>query len=53
MNTPLPNKILKSLCVFCASSSEVHQKYIDLAADLGTMLAQARICLVYGGHRAG
>ena len=53
MNTPLPNKILKSLCVFCASSSEVHQKYIDLAADLGTMLAQAHICLVYGGAQGG
>ncbi|MCB9982959.1 MAG: TIGR00730 family Rossman fold protein [Rhodospirillales bacterium] len=53
MNTPLPNKILKSLCVFCASSSEVHHKYMDLAAQLGQELACSGIRLVYGGVQGG
>jgi uncharacterized protein (TIGR00730 family) len=44
---------LKAICVFCASSNAVDQKYIDEAFNLGCMLGSADIDLVYGGASIG
>ncbi len=37
------------VCVFCASSEQIPQRYIDLAADVGTELARRGHTLVSGG----
>lgn len=44
---------MKSLCVFCGSSSGVRKEYVELARRLGTALAEQHISLVYGGGRVG
>jgi uncharacterized protein (TIGR00730 family) len=44
---------IKSVCVYCGSSSQVDQHYRDAAVRLGTLLAGQRITLVYGGGRVG
>jgi hypothetical protein len=44
---------LYSLCVYCGSSNTVDQKYRDVAADLGKVLAENDITLVFGGGRVG
>ena len=41
------------LCVFCGSSSGNDPAYSELAQQLGRVLAQRRIGLVYGGGRVG
>ena len=44
---------VKRLCVYCGSSGRVHEAYRTAAKQLGTMLADAGIELVYGGGRVG
>lgn len=44
---------MKRLCVFCGSNSGHDPVYSALAAQLGRVLAQRRIGLVYGGGRIG
>ncbi len=44
---------IKSLCVFCGSSDKVEQKYLDTALNLGSLLAQEKIRLVYGAGSTG
>ncbi|RCG18690.1 TIGR00730 family Rossman fold protein [Sphaerisporangium album] len=38
-----------AICVFCSSSQKIDQKYIDLAAEVGTELARRGHTLVSGG----
>src|SRR5436309_14297649 len=38
-----------AVCVFCASSDLIPQRYIDLAADVGTEIARRGHTLVSGG----
>ncbi|MFM9972916.1 MAG: TIGR00730 family Rossman fold protein [Burkholderiales bacterium] len=45
--------IVKSLCVFCGSSPGAQPAYLQAASDLGTLLAQNNIQLVYGGGNLG
>lgn len=45
--------ILKSICVFCGSSIGADDAYRDAAADLGQLLAERGIRLVYGGGKVG
>ncbi len=45
--------ILKTVCVFCASSSRVDAVYLDAARDLGRRLGRHGILLVYGGASIG
>ena len=40
---------MAAVCVFCASSETIPQRYIDLAADVGTELARRGHSLVSGG----
>ncbi len=44
---------IRSVCVYCGSSSRVDQRYKDNAKTIGTMLAQKGIDVVYGGGRVG
>jgi uncharacterized protein (TIGR00730 family) len=38
-----------AICVFCASSQKIDQKYLDLATEVGTELARRGHTLVSGG----
>ncbi len=44
---------MKTLCVYCSSSSRLDKKYYDAAEALGIGLAQHGWALVYGGGKAG
>ncbi len=44
---------LKSICVYCGSSSGNHEIYTETAAELGKTLATQGITLIYGGGRVG
>lgn len=44
---------IRSVCVYCGSSSRVNQRYKDNAALLGQQLAKKGIDVVYGGGRVG
>jgi uncharacterized protein (TIGR00730 family) len=44
---------IKSLCVFCGSSGNIDQEYINEAQKVGKLLAEYNIRLVYGGSRLG
>ncbi len=43
----------KRLCVFCGSSSGRGEKYLEMANQLGKILVQKNIGLVYGGATIG
>ncbi len=45
--------MIRSICVFCASSDNIPRAYFTPAAGLGRLLAQNNITLVYGGGKAG
>ena len=45
--------MIKSVCVYCASSERSDSVYLEAAARLGTILAEAGITLVYGGSQLG
>ena len=44
---------IKSVCVYCGSSSEVDPRHRAAAAALGARLAARGVTLVYGGGRVG
>lgn len=44
---------MKSICVFCGSSDNVHPNYISGARLMGRTLAERGIRLVYGGGKTG
>jgi uncharacterized protein (TIGR00730 family) len=44
---------MQRLCVFCGSNSGAAPEYAVVAADLGRLLAERGIVLVYGGSNAG
>lgn len=46
-------KELKSVCVFCGSSTGNNQVIIDSAKKLGLIIAEQNIKLVYGGAKVG
>lgn len=41
------------VCVFCASSRGIDQRYADVAREVGAQLARRGIGLVYGGAKVG
>lgn len=45
--------MLRRLCVFCGSSLGIQAAYAQVADDLGLLLAQRGIELVYGGGNVG
>ena len=44
---------MRSLCVFCGSSTGHERAYVEAARTLGRMLAESGIRLVFGGGRVG
>lgn len=44
---------LQSICVFCGSSTGNDPEYTQLGYQLGTVLAEQEITLVYGGAKIG
>ena len=45
--------MMKSICVFCGSSDSVHADYLHAAHEMGKLLAEKGIRLVYGGGKTG
>jgi uncharacterized protein (TIGR00730 family) len=45
--------VMKSICVFCGSSDNVHTDYIEGARLMGRILAERGIRLIYGGGKTG
>lgn len=45
--------MIKSLCIYCASSSNIDASYKALAADIGVWVAARNIEIVYGGGHVG
>lgn len=41
--------VTKTICVFCASSQDIDDKYLNLASELGAAIAQKKYGLVTGG----
>jgi uncharacterized protein (TIGR00730 family) len=48
-----PKPVIKTLCVYAASSDAVAPRFFELAAAAGRMMAQRHITLVYGGGQIG
>jgi uncharacterized protein (TIGR00730 family) len=44
---------MKSLCVFCGSKEGKSQKYIELGVELGKLMGEQNIPLIYGGGSVG
>jgi len=44
---------IRALCVYCGSSSQVSQKHLSAARELGALAAGAGVEIVYGGGRVG
>lgn len=42
-----------SICVFCGSSQNVSPMFINLARDVGALLAKRKVRVIYGGARNG
>ena len=42
-----------TICVFASSSSRIYKEYAAAASNLGLLLAQAKIDVVYGGGGIG
>ncbi len=46
-------ELIRSVCVFCASSNSVDTSFLTMAFDLGQRLAKNGIQLIYGGASIG
>jgi uncharacterized protein (TIGR00730 family) len=44
---------MKSICVFCGSSDSVHADYLTAARQMGQILAERGIRLIFGGGKTG
>jgi len=44
---------MQYICVYCASSTQIHSDYFQAADKLGKILAEANITLIYGGGATG
>lgn len=44
---------LKSVCVYCASSTQIDEKYFRAAEELGTLIAQRGLRLITGAGKLG
>ena len=48
-----PARVIRSICVFCGSRHGQNPAYTEAARELGRLLAERGIRLVYGGGRVG
>ena len=44
---------MQSVCVYCASSTQIDEKYFHAAEELGTLIAQRGLRLITGAGRLG
>jgi len=44
---------MKAVCVFCGSSDEVKEKYLEVARDVGKVMADRGLQLIFGGGGTG
>jgi hypothetical protein len=44
---------MKNICVFCGSSPGEREEYVTAARQLGSLLAQRDLTLIYGGGNSG
>ena len=44
---------MDSVCIFCGSSDGAHTDYLEAARDIGRLLADRGLRMVYGGGRVG
>jgi uncharacterized protein (TIGR00730 family) len=49
----MPRSIIRRICVFCGSRPGNRPEYVTVARQLGSLLAERRIGLVYGGASVG
>jgi uncharacterized protein (TIGR00730 family) len=49
----MPNPSIQSICVYCGSADGLSRTYLDAAADMGKLLAQSGIRLIYGAGKTG
>ena len=49
----MPRPIIRRICVFCGSRPGSRPEYLDAARQFGSLLAERRIGLVYGGASVG
>jgi uncharacterized protein (TIGR00730 family) len=49
----MPRPIVKRICVFCGSRPGNRPEYLEAARELGRLLAERQIGLVYGGASVG
>ncbi len=47
------HRAIQNVCVYCGSSARVDERYKKHATDLGRMLADKKMGVVYGGGRVG
>lgn len=45
----MAEEIVKTICVFCASSQDIDDKYLHLASEVGAEIAKKKYALVTGG----
>ena len=45
--------LIQNVCVYCGASDRVSERYIESARQVGQVLAENRLGLVYGGGRMG
>jgi uncharacterized protein (TIGR00730 family) len=51
--TNQPQRPIRRLCVFCGSSTGARPAYAEAAAQVGRVIANSKIELVFGGGRVG
>ena len=44
---------IKSLTIYCSSSNNLDQKFLNLAEEIGNFLGQKKISIIYGGGNTG
>ena len=44
---------MQTICVYCASSTQINPRFFDAASRLGNILAKAGISVVFGGGATG
>lgn len=45
--------MIKRICIYCASSAQVHQKYFIATSEIADILAENKIEVVFGGGAQG
>ena len=45
--------MIKSLCVYCGASNKVGEAYLQSALNLGKLMGEHKLSLIYGGGRNG